>query len=113
MHASAIAATPFSNLSFTSTLITPNGDGINDQLLIAFDLINVLSARPLRLQLYDLAGGLLFAAEQQARAGRQELSWDGRDLAGQLAPPGLYLVELHIAGDAGARSVRRTVAVAY
>jgi hypothetical protein len=108
-----IAEALFSNLSFTSTRITPNGDGINDQLLIAFDLINVLSARPLRLRLYDLAGRLLFAAEHQARAGRQELRWAGRDLAGQLAPPGLYLVELHIAGDAGARSVRRTVAVAY
>lgn len=108
-----LATALFSNLSFTPPLITPNGDGINDRLQVSFDLINVLSARPLRLQLYDLAGRLLYAIEREAAAGRQELHWDGRDQSGQLAPPGLYLLELHIAGDAGDRSVRRTIAVAF
>ena len=108
-----VAATLFSNLVFTSTLITPNGDGINDDLAISFDLINVLSARPLRLQLYDLAGRQIYAVEQPAAAGRQVLRWAGRDAAGSQVPPGLYLAEVHISGDAGDRSVRRTVSVAY
>ena len=94
-------------------LITPNGDGINDQLLISFDLINVLSARPLHLRLYDLSGQPLFVQERAGQAGHIAWHWDGHDLHGQRVPPGLYIAELHIAGDAGDRSVRQIVAVVY
>ena len=80
---------------------------------VSFDLINVLSARPLHLRLYDLSGRLLFAQERAGQAGHIAWHWDGRDQYGQRVPPGLYLAELHIAGDAGDRSVRRIVAVAY
>ncbi len=103
----------FASLSFSPALITPNGDGINDQLRISFDLINVLSDRPLHLRLYDLSGRPLFSQERASQAGHIAWHWDGRDLHGQRVPPGLYIVELHIAGDAGDRSVRRIVAVAY
>ena len=37
----------FAGVSFRPALITPNGDGINDQLRVSFDLINVLSDSPL------------------------------------------------------------------
>ena len=103
----------FADLSFSPALITPNDDGINDQFLVSFDLINVLSARPLHLRLYDLSGRLLFAQERDGQAGHIAWHWDGRDQHGQRVPPGLYIAELHIAGDAGDRSVRRIVAVAY
>ena len=103
----------FAGLSFSPALITPNGDGINDQLRISFDLINVLSARPLHLRLYDLSGRPLFTQEQAGQAGHIAWHWDGRDQRGQRVPPGLYIAELHIAGDAGDRSARRIVAVAY
>ena len=103
----------FAGFSFSPALITPNGDGINDQFLVSFDLINVLSARPLHLRLYDLSGRLLFAQERAGQASHIEWHWDGRDQDGQRVPPGLYIAELHIAGDAGDRSTRRIVAVAY
>ena len=103
----------FADLSFSPALITPNGDGINDQLLISFDLINVLSARPLQLRLYDLSGQPLFVQERAGQAGHIAWHWDGHDLHGQRVPPGLYIAELHIAGDAGDRSVRQIVAVVY
>ena len=103
----------FAGLSFSPALITPNDDGINEELLVSFDLINVLTARPLHLRLYDLSGRLLFAQERDGQAGHIAWHWDGRDQHGQRVPPGLYIAELHIAGDAGDRSVRRIVAVAY
>ena len=108
-----IADQLFASLSFSPALVTPNGDGINDQLRISFDLINVLSDRPLHLRLYDLSGRPLFTQERASQAGHITWHWDGRDLHGQRVPPGLYIAELHIAGDAGDRSVRRIVAVAY
>ncbi len=103
----------FAGLSFSPALITPNGDGINDQLRISFDLINVLTARPLHLRLYDLSGQPLFTQERAGQAGHIAWHWDGHDQRGQRVPPGLYIAELHIAGDAGDHSVRRIVAVAY
>ncbi len=103
----------FSNLALNSRQITPNGDGINDQLLVSFDLINLLSERPLDLAIYDLAGHRLFATEQEAQAGHQEFHWDGRDQHGSLVPAGLYLAEIRIASDVGDHSLRWTLAIAY
>ena len=42
------------NMSFSSKAITPNDDGVNDELTLEVALVNVLASRPLRL--YDLAG---------------------------------------------------------
>ncbi len=67
----------------------------------------------MRLQLYDLAGRRLFAAEREAQAGHHELHWNGRNQQGHLSPPGLYILQLGIAGDAGEYSLRRTISVAY
>ena len=73
----------------------------------------MLSARPLHLRIYDLSGQPLFILEQDGQAGDIAYHWDGRDLDGQRVPPGLYIAELQVAGDAGERSARRVVAVAY
>lgn len=100
------------NLALTP-VFTPNGDGVNDQLRLSLDLVNVLAPRPLYLRLYDLAGQLIHSEEQQALAGRQEFSWDGRNAGGKLLPPGLYLLELTIEGDARQENTRRVVQVAY
>ena len=101
------------NLALSSPVLTPNGDGCNDALELSIDLVNVLERRPLRLRLFDLAGRLLRAIESESLAGHHELSWDGRDGNDRLVPPGLYLLELHIDGDAGPEAVRRTVSVVY
>lgn len=101
------------NLTLSTPVLTPNGDGRNDALELAVDLINVLERRFLRLRLFDLAGNLLRQIESERLAGHYELSWDGRDENGRLVPPGLYLLELHVDGDAGPEGVRRVVSVAY
>ena len=103
----------FANLTLGSKTFTPNGDGINDELVIAFDLVNVLEPRPLRFCLFDLTGRLLHEQEREQVAGRQGFTWDGRDTASQLLPPGLYIAELHIAGDAREETSRHLISVAY
>ena len=94
-------------------MLTPNGDGINDELKVQLDLVNVLEPRPLCLRLFDLAGRLLYEQEQEAVAGQQQITWDGRSAGGERLSPGLYIVELHIAGDARKETARRLVSVAY
>jgi flagellar hook assembly protein FlgD len=94
-------------------VLTPNGDGINDEITILVDVINILAPRSLRLRLYDLAGRQVIEKKRDVQASPQQLSWDGRDAGGQRVPPGLYLLELHIDGDAGEQQLRRVVSVVY
>ena len=103
----------FAHLQITPPVLTPNGDGINDELKVQLDLVNVLEPRPLCLRLFDLAGRLLYEQEQEAVAGQQQITWDGRSAGGERLSPGLYIVELHIAGDARKETARRLVSVAY
>ena len=101
------------NIVFDAEVLTPNGDGINDVLAVRADVINILEPRPWHLRLYDLAGYALVERSQAVTAGAQDFTWDGRDQAGQLVPPGLYVLELHLDGDAHQQRVRRVVSVVY
>lgn len=101
------------SLSLNSRAITPNGDRINDELRIAFALVNVLEARPLRLDLFDLSGRLVWEEEKEGLAGAQEFAWDGRDEGGALVPPGMYILRLKVEGDARTETVSRLVSVVY
>ena len=101
------------NVVFDNEVLTPNGDGINDALAVRADVINILEPRPWHLRLYDLAGHALVERSQAVTAGAQDFTWDGRDQAGQRVPPGLYLLELHLDGDAHQQRVRRVVSVVY
>ena len=101
------------NVDLNTTVFTPNGDGVNDQLEISLDLVNVLVSRPLRLRLFDLAGRLFHEQQEEAVAGVHRFVWDGRHSGGQRVPPGIYIAELHIAGDAGDETVRRLISVVY
>ena len=103
----------FANVELSSRVITPNGDGINDELQLSVDLVNVLAPRPLRLKLYDLAGRAVYDRSWNGRAGSQQFSWDGRDPDGGRVAPGLYIVEILVAGDAGDERARAIISVAF
>ena len=101
------------NVVFDTAVLTPNGDGINDVLVVRADVINILELRPWHLRIYDLAGHAIIERTQAVTAGAQNFSWNGRDQAGQLVPLGLYLLELHLDGDAHQQRVRRVISVVY
>ena len=101
------------NVVFNTTVLTPNGDGINDEITVLADVINILEPRLLRLRLYNLAGHLFAERSQTVTAGTQRLAWDGRDQNDQRVASGLYVLELYIEGDARQQRVQRAVAVVY
>ena len=93
---------------------TPNGDGINDELQIEFDLLNLVGAVSVTVDLYDLSGrklGRVF--DGVAASGRFVAVWDGRDEAGHLLAPGLYIMRLAIDADQGLATAARVVSLAY
>lgn len=101
-------------VQLSAPLFTPNGDGIGDRLGIQFDLLMFYLPRPLRVEVFDLAGRQRRSLSQsEVLAGHIGLEWDGLDEAGQLVPPGLYLLRVEAAGDAQTETRSRLVGVAY
>ena len=97
------------NLVVSSRAITPNGDAINDNLRITFDLFRTRVAAELRL--YNLAGHLLRVVSGR-RGETQELVWDGM-VDDRPAAPGIYVCRVEVPADAGPEAETLLVSVAY
>ena len=103
----------FTDLVFESRIITPNGDGINDDLMVTFGVLNVIKSRKLFFLVYDLAGNLQFQIDTETTAGSREFVWDGINRNGRLVSPGMYIVRLTMQVDSGDYTDERVVSVFY
>lgn len=93
---------------------TPQGDGINDQLAITYTLFRVRQESEVTIAVHTLAGQRVWHMQPGAQgAGRHAVRWDGRDQAGQLVPPGIYLVRVEVATDKGSEVRIQPAAVIY
>ena len=88
------------NVRAAPTALTPNGDGINDQAAIQYDITNIARPTDVQIVVYDLAGR---PVRQLYRgldtSGRYARLWDGRNDAGEMLPPGNYVFSVTL--DAG------------
>ena len=85
------------DIAVTSNPLTPNGDGLNETVEIAYKLREVTATRRVRLAIYNLAGQLVVELPPiAARSGEFAHRWDGRDAAQQLVPPGTYIWRLQL-----------------
>jgi hypothetical protein len=101
-------------LRLASALITPNGDGINDRLRLAYELFGLPEAVPVVLRLYGLDGGQLDRVDLGLQqGGEHEAEWDGRLADGSLLPVGMYLVEIAVDAEEGETRRLRSFGVAY
>ncbi|MFA6109222.1 MAG: gliding motility-associated C-terminal domain-containing protein [Candidatus Latescibacterota bacterium] len=100
-------------LEVSPKAFTPNGDGINDQAEISFDLLRVVVPVPVSVEVYDLAGRRVWQATRAAKISSYLERWNGMNQDGTLVPPGVYLVKVTAETDAGDIVATRLVAVAY
>ena len=88
-------------------VVTPNGDGVNDEAQIDFIVVQV-EGNP-NVDIYDLTGSHLRTLDLDAAG----FAWDGRDDAGAVLPPGVYICRIQMEADSGDQSVYRTISLAY
>ena len=111
--ATGTSLTVLSALAVTPSVLTPNGDRVNDELDIAFTLLGI-EATATEIGVYTLAGQRVRALVRGAfNKGLYREQWDGRDDQGVLVPPGLYLLRVTVDTDEQAAEQFRPVSVAY
>ena len=108
------ATAAIQDMRFSSPVLTPNGDGANDRVRIEYSLFRLPASIPVELRAYSLDGRQVARLPFPAQgSGPQSLEWDGRDTAGAIVPPGLYLLEIALQSDGiGARRLR-PLGIAY
>ena len=101
-----------SALDLESQVITPNGDGMHDELQLSYTLHGVAAAG-VEAGVYDLAGRLVRRLVSEPRIeGRYIETWNGQ-IQGRQVPPGTYLVHVTVETDLGTFEKTRTIAIAY
>ena len=101
-----------SALDLESQVITPNGDGMHDELQLSYTLHGVAAAG-VEAGVYDLAGRLVRRLVSEPRIeGRYIETWNGQ-IQGRQVPPGTYLVRVTVETDLGTFEKTRTIAIAY
>jgi hypothetical protein len=99
--ASDVEVDVLSPMTLSSGVFTPNGDGINEEAKVSFDLFSVNGGK-LRVAALDLAGQeIATLLEQPAIAGPYSATWDGRNGSRETVPPGIYLVRVEVDVDRG------------
>jgi len=101
-------------------VFSPNGDGINDEAQFEFKVVRVGDDSPAEVWVYDLSGRMVrrLVDQRKISTGVRALSWDGRNQAGDIVPPGIYYARLRVATETDGAGIEnaevlRTVSVAY
>ena len=102
------------NLRFSTPVLTPNGDGVHDELRVAYALYGLPEQVPIELVVYALNGRRMATVPQGLQtAGPQMARWDGRDSEGQALPPGVYLLSVALQSELRTAALLRPLGIAY
>ena len=101
------------NVSAGSGVFTPNGDGVNDIAAIEYDITNIGTPTHVEVAVFDLSGRRVRSFSQLRDSGRYTQTWDGRDEAGNMVPPGNYLYVVELEAGIGSEKKPGILSVAY
>ena len=106
-------------VGISSAVMTPNGDGVNDETTFEFAVINLTGPQEVEVRIHDLSGRLVtrITEERPQVSGEYRMSWDGRGAWGGTVAPGIYLAAIEVDADEVERAEKvvehRLVHVAY
>ena len=94
-------------------VFTPNDDGINDHTDIELSIFHLEGTKQLRVDIYNLSGRRVrnLSKITEHPSGTRRIKWDGRDKAGMVVPPGIYLVKVGFAADSDADGTHTSILV--
>jgi flagellar hook assembly protein FlgD len=95
------------------SVVTPNGDTINDHADISFHILGIDEAR-VEITIYDLSGRRvrrLFS--ERIGKGRYATLWNGTDGHGAYVPPGIYLCKMTVYTDTRTFESVKLLSVVY
>lgn len=102
------------DITFSSPVVTPNGDGIHDEIEINYALFGLPESVPVELRVHRMDGGRLVTLPLgEQMAGFHTTRWDGRDESGRLVQPGMYLISIAVLAERRNDLSIRPVGVAY
>ena len=121
VSASGVEGSLLSQVRPVPQTFSPNGDGINDETAIEFTLARISEPQVVEVDIFDVQGrpvralyaATLSAGEYVSASASVPGLWDGRDDAGELVAPGLYLVRVRLLLEREEESRLRVVAVVY
>jgi len=93
---------------------TPNGDGINDETVLSYALLNLTDVAAAEIAIYDLTGRQVRQLQSEALvSGTYDENWNGRNDGGGLVPPGIYMYRISIETDERNENHNGIVSVVY
>ncbi|MBT7548879.1 MAG: hypothetical protein HN611_09420, partial [Gemmatimonadetes bacterium] len=102
------------DLRFSTPVLTPNGDGVHDELRIDYQLFGLPERIPVNLEIYALDGRRVATVPQgQQTSGPQTARWDGRNENGEALPPGVYLIGVAVQSERNGDTALRPLGLAY
>ena len=108
-----VEAKALGGVRLSSPALTPNGDGINDELTIEYGLVNMVGSVPVTVGFFDLSGRKVGEIVSERVSGQFTEIWDGTDGNGNLMPPGVYILRMEVETDETTDTVTETVALVY
>jgi hypothetical protein len=104
-------------LALSTPVVTPNGDGVNDEVELTITIFQIEGPRRLGVAVHDLSGRRVrdLGFSPAAPSGEHRVIWDGRDDRGERVTPGIYVVRVDVPTDADAdgTAAARSVTVVY
>ncbi len=114
LSAAETVAAPVQDVVFSTSVLTPNGDGINDELRIGYTLFRLPESVPVLLEVYALDGRRVAQIDVGLQdSGPQSAVWNGRNEQGRALSPGLYLVSLVLQTESSISHPLRPLGIAY
>jgi len=102
------------DMQIAPAIITPNGDGLNDQMNVDFLIFQIDRAQPITVKIHDLSGRIVREVmAQHGISGVHRAVWDGTDDAGVFVPPGLYICRVEVEASQDAAAIVQAVGVAF